>query len=155
MNHQSKINTSDDPVGKGGNEAPASEGNILRRDLSGINCLFIAFPGNVLNCEQTQWKCVPLLLCTHMVRSVLLSKDPRAVVRSGSASFPGREKDDLQVTMQQNSRKKKKCHWLRETTGLWPWAAFAQTHRGCSLCSCFGFTASTSHGQGPAAKFKN
>lgn len=33
VNHQSKINTSDDPVGKGGNETPAFERNILRRDL--------------------------------------------------------------------------------------------------------------------------
>lgn len=99
VNHQSKINTSDDLVGKGGNETPAFERSFLRRDLSGHS-----------------WQCTelginpvevcPLLLCTHIVGSVLLSKDPRAAVGSGSASFPGQEKDDLQVTMQQNSRKK-------------------------------------------------
>lgn len=37
MNHQSRINTSDDLVGKGENETPAFEKNILRRDLSGLS----------------------------------------------------------------------------------------------------------------------
>lgn len=73
VNHQSQINTSDDLVGKGGNDIQHLRGTSSEGIYQGS-------PGNVLNCEQTQWKCVPLLLRTHMVRSVLMSKDPRAVV---------------------------------------------------------------------------
>lgn len=44
VNHQSKINASDDLVGKGGNETPALE----RTSSEGI---YQAFPGNILNWE--------------------------------------------------------------------------------------------------------
>lgn len=37
VNHQSKINTSDDLVGKGRNETAASERNILGKGLSGLS----------------------------------------------------------------------------------------------------------------------
>lgn len=70
VNHQSQIDTS------------GERGKLYIQHLRGTSSegIYQGSPGNVLKCEQTQWKCVPLLLCTHMVRSVLMSKDPRAVV---------------------------------------------------------------------------
>jgi len=78
-NHRSEINADDDPVENlmGGNETPAFEEKPHQKGF--IRPFLVVF--------TTANK--------PIMRSVPLSKDPKAVMGSGSASFPGQEKDDL------------------------------------------------------------